>query len=156
MTSEEKYEKLSVSLEKHYDKVIADQKELMISKFEGIDKAISKADEYTRYRDEKQNEFRGSLDDVNQRLADQSKTFATKTDLDNLNDKFNIWMSGTRQVAEANFGVAMDAIRALKEDVERIKNLKQGSNIVWPWVITIIMGLIGTISFILMMVTRLG
>lgn len=140
---------LTCSLEKHYDKSIEDLEKLMLSKFDAIREAIAKSDGYATYRDNKQNEFRGALDDVNQRLADQQKTFTTKTDVDNLNEQFKIWMSGMKQIQEANFSVSMDKVESVRDDVEKLKNLKQGSAIVWPWIITIIMGLVTIASLVL-------
>jgi len=132
---------LTISLEKHYDKAIADLEKLMLSKFEAIREAILKSDKYAEYRDNKQNEFRKTLDD-------QNETFSRKTDLENLEKQFDIWMSGTRQVAEANFNVAMCDIRKLEKELGTLKDTREGSTAVWPWVITIISALIMVLTII--------
>ena len=149
METEINGKEVTIPFHHHYDKALEDQKELMLSKFDAIREAIIKSDKYAEYRDNKQNEFRGALDDMSQRLADQARLFATTTDLENLNKQFEIWMSGMKQLQEANFNVAMDKAGDVKADIEKLKNLKQGSNIVWPWVITIVMSLAAIISFVI-------
>jgi hypothetical protein len=122
---------LTTLLEKHYDAVIGNLKELMHSKFEGIREAILKSDAYATYRDSKQNEFQGALNDAGKRAAEQEKTFASKTDVANLNKQFEIWMSGIKQLQEANFNVLSDSLRDIKIDMEKVKNIKQGGNQAW-------------------------
>jgi hypothetical protein len=129
---------LSISLEKHYDRTIADLEKLMLTRFDATREAIAKADKYAEYRDNKQNEFRGSLEDVNQRLADQAKNFATKTELDDLRQKFEIWMSGIKTLQDANFNSSLNSIHELRQNFDKDRDKREGKSIVWPWVITIV------------------
>ena len=99
-------------------------------RFKAIKQAIKKADGYAAYRDAKQNEFQGALNDAGKRADEQAKQFASKTDVQNLDKQFNIWMDGmNRRIDKA------------ERAVETIQNIKRGSAAIWPWVITIIMTL---------------
>ena len=133
---------LTISLEKHYDKEIADLEKLMLSKFDDVKEAIVKADAYTKYRDEKQNEFRKALDD-------QSVTFSRKTELEAIEKQFQIWRDGISKLQEANFDVAMEKVRALDKELTTLRERKEGGASVWPWLITIISVLIavGTVLY---------
>lgn len=130
------------SLKEYTDALFDEYRKGVDYRFDAIKQAIEKSDGYTKYRDEKQNEFRKTLDD-------QNLTFVRKSDHQNLEKQVDIWVSGIKQVQQANFEVLRVDISKLEKAFEKTQNIKQGGNFIWPWVVTIIMTLIAVISFII-------
>jgi len=126
-------------LKKYVNKVLKTFGKGIDYRFEAIKQAIEKSDGYAEYRDAKQNEFQGTIEDMN-------KTFARKRELENLEKQFNIWMSGARQVQEANFNVNSDSIRDLTKKIDKIEARKEGGNIVWVYIVSTVSMLAAIIS----------
>lgn len=105
-----------ITLKEYIKDLLAEKEKNLDHRFNAIAVAIQKADAYSEYRDKKQNEFRDALDD-------QNKTFARQSDVAALEKR-------------------LDEVR---DDVEKIKYLKQGG--VNSWVI-IVAGIMIVFSFI--------
>jgi uncharacterized coiled-coil DUF342 family protein len=119
------------SLKEHFNALFKEREEKVNERFASIKEAIRHADDYAHYRDEKSNEFRKSLDDLSERAAEREKEFVNKIELKSIEKQFDIWMSGMKQVQEANFNVCMNDIRKIEKDVDKIKHVKQGGNQAW-------------------------
>ena len=137
------------SLKEHFDSLFREREDKVNQRFEAIKEDIRHADDYAHYRDVKANEFRDSLDDLSKRAAEREKIFITKSELENISKQFDIWMSGMKQVQEANFNVCMDGIHKLEAEIEKTKNIKQGSSAVWGYVVGVVGLIIAIIAIVL-------
>lgn len=104
-------------------------KEYVDQRFAAIQMAVDKADEATEKRFESVNEFRAQL-------SDQSRTFIPRQEY---------------EIAHENLKAQ---VVTLYNEMEKTKNVKQGGNIVWAYVLSGV-SLIGTIVMLVMNIIKI-
>lgn len=119
----------------YLDKLGVERELRLQQKFEGLDKAIEKANTATEKRFEGVNEFRNTL-------SDQQRTFIPRTEYEaghkNLNDML------TNEIKNLS-----NIIFTQKERIDAIANRKEGGNIMWILIVGVGGFVMGIISFVL-------
>ena len=98
------------TLKEHFQILLKSNEKKIKQKFKSLQRAVGKAETASDKRFESVNEFRNTL-------ADQSRTFIPRIE------------------AESRFNSLERQIIDLKTELEKVKNIKAGSQVVWAYVI---------------------
>jgi len=130
-----------ISLKEYYDAVLAERDSRMEQRFQSLQLAVTKAEVATEKRFEGVNEFRNTL-------ADQQRTFMPRTETESM-------FTSHSDRNEQMFKTMDDKLNVVAKKLDKIENMKQGGNVVWAYVISIV-SLIATLLAIIMYVSKFG
>jgi hypothetical protein len=120
---------------KEYNNVTKERDEKINQHFESLQVAVNKAENATEKRFESVNEFRNTL-------TDQQRTFMPRSETE--------IMFKNHEVLHESLTLKIDDV---SKKLEKIVNMKQGGNVVWAYIISII-SLIGVIISIAINLSR--